>query len=108
MNMAAESGIDSIGGRDESSFVVGKRASRCSSVAARRSGSDLMESKSRRGGCNDKSLSAFYNYHGTCMVRSDLKSQVLLLGLTLILRLLTTKGTMGGGCWGVMLVWSMA
>ena len=59
INMEAESGNGSTGGREERSFESGKRISRWSVVAARRSDRLLIESKFKGGGCNPFDRSAY-------------------------------------------------
>ena len=49
--MAEELGIGSTGGREEASLDAGKRESRWESREARRSGTDLVVSRSTNGGC---------------------------------------------------------
>ena len=59
IKMEAESGNGSTGGREERSFESGKRMSRWSAVAARRSDRLSIESKFKGGGCNRFDRSAY-------------------------------------------------
>jgi hypothetical protein len=56
LKMAVESGIGSNGGKEETVFVSGNRASRESLVVDKRSDKDAVEVKSSNGGCSHRSI----------------------------------------------------